>query len=148
MHPFLSFKNQFGLWFHRRTAEKKHVGEFVGINLGCVEITYHFSHHIFRTKVAINLDSNLPCSVCGTSAPAAPDRTMTLYVCIYIYIYTYIFIYIYVCVRVSIQLNLLLIKLYIYIYIYIHIYIIYIYIHVVIFWYLYIYTYVCQDTNI
>ena len=108
--------------------KKKHVGEFVDINLGCVEITYHFSHHIFHTKVAINLDSNLPCSVCGTSAPAAPDRTMTLYVCIYVCLY----VCMYVCV--SIQPNLFLIKLYIYICI--------VYIGI------YIYICVCQDINI
>ena len=90
LNASLSFKNQFGLWFHRRTAEKKHVGEYADIHLGCVELTYHFSHHIFRTKIARNLDSSSPSSVCGTSAPAAPDRTMNLYVCIYINIHMYV----------------------------------------------------------
>ena len=70
--------------------KKKHVGEYADIHLGCVELTYHFSHHIFRTKIARNLDSSSPSSVCGTSAPAAPDRTMNLYVCIYINIHMYV----------------------------------------------------------
>ena len=107
MYPFLSFKNQFGLWFHRRTAEKKNDGEFADVHLGCVEITYHFSHHIFRTKVAINLDSNSPSSVCGTSAPAAPDRTMTLYVYTYICVSGYQQIYIQMSICICIYIYIL-----------------------------------------
>jgi hypothetical protein len=93
--------------------KKKHDGEFADIHLGCVEITYHFSHHIFRTKVAINLDSNSPSSVCGTSAPAAPDRTMTLYVYTYICVSGYQQIYIQMSICICIYTNI-----YIYIYVY------------------------------
>ena len=84
--------------------KKNHVGEYADIHLGCVELTYHFSHHIFRTKIARNLDSSSPSSVCGTSAPAAPDRTMNLYVYIYIYICTYLYVnltkFVYVCIHI------------------------------------------------